>query len=270
MASVLESIIAGVREDVRAREAVMSFQQMKQRSRLHAPDIRPVRPLFEQRGCRLIAEIKRAAPTVGEIAHIDSAVDLAQQFERGGAAIIACHTERRQFHGSLEEMAEVRKAVATPIMCRDFIIDPYQIHEARYYGADMVPLRVAALDQPHLAALIDRVESLGMAALVEVRNPQEASRALAAGASIIGVNARDFETMTLNRRAFGDIAPGLPHSIIKIALSGVRTAAELLDYAASGADAVVMGQSLVTADSPQEFTKKLVSVGLHPSCPGRG
>ncbi|GAA1474187.1 indole-3-glycerol phosphate synthase TrpC [Corynebacterium felinum] len=269
MTSVFDTIIAGVKEDVAAREAVVSFREIKECSRTHAPPPRDVMKALRGPGCKLIAEIKHAAPHVGIIAHFDP-VHLAHEFEKGGAALIACHTEQRNFKGSLEEMALVRSNVTVPILCRDFIIDPYQIHEARCFGADMIPLRVGALEQSHLISLLDRVESLGMTALVEVRTVDEATRALEAGAQVIGVNARDFETMQLNRKAFGEIAPGLPHSVIKIALSGVRSPAELYDYAASGADAVVMGQSLVTADSPGAFTRALVCAGLHPACPGRG
>ncbi len=268
MTSVFDKIIAGVREDVAAREAIVSFAEIKELS-THCPPPRPVLSILSGPGCKLIAEVKRAAPEIGIIAEIEAPHILAKQFEHGGAALIACQTEQRRFHGSLTEMAAVRRAVSIPILCRDFIVDPYQIHEARYYGADMVPLRVAALDQAHLVALLDRVQSLGMVGLVEVRNPEEASRAMQAGAQVIGVNARDFETMTLNRRAFAEIAPGLPEEIIKIALSGVRTAAELYDYASHGADAVVMGRSLVQAESPLAFTKALVSAAQHPACPRR-
>lgn len=268
MVTVFDEIIAGVVEDVAAREAQVSFQDIKAQSRLCAPPRDACGALLAS-GCGIIAEIKRAAPGQGLLAEITSPVDLALELESGGAALIACHTERRRFHGSLTEMAKIRRHVSVPVMCRDFIVDPYQIHEARCYGADMVPLRVAALAQSRLVALIDRVESLGMAALVEVRDTAEASRALDAGARIIGVNARDFSTMTLNRAAFCEIAPGLPSDVVRVALSGVRNAKELLDYASAGADAVVIGQSIVTAQSPRGATRALVAAGQHPSCPSR-
>ncbi|AEK92680.1 Indole-3-glycerol phosphate synthase [Corynebacterium pseudotuberculosis] len=269
MPSVFEEIIAGVIEDVAARESVVSFKEIKARSRACEPPRDAIAALLNS-GCGVIAEIKRAAPDKGVLAEINSPVGLAKELVAGGASLIACQTERRRFHGSLSEMAEIRNVISVPIMCRDFIVDPYQIHEARCYGADMVPLRVAALDQARMIALIDRIESLGMAALVEVRDTEEASRAVAAGAKIIGVNARDFSTMTLNRLAFAEIAPGLPTDVIRVALSGVRNARELLDYAASGADAVVVGEKIVTAADPCEATRSLVAAGQHPSCPSRG
>lgn len=269
MGTVFDHIIAGVIEDVAAREAVVPFQEIKARSRECDSPRDSIAALLSP-GCSVIAELKRSEPGGKTVAQFDCPRHLAREFEAGGASIIACQTEGRNFHGSLEEMAMVKDSVSVPVMCRNFIIDPYQIHEARCYGADIIPLRVAALDYNKLTSLIDRVESLGMAALVEVRTPEEASLAVKAGASIIGVNARDFETMTLNRDAFADIAPGLPTETIKVALSGVNNARELLSYAAAGADAVVVGTSLVSAASPRLSTRALVAAGQHPSCPSRG
>ncbi|AZA11723.1 indole-3-glycerol phosphate synthase TrpC [Corynebacterium gerontici] len=268
MTSVFHQIISDAQRDVAAREARVTFQDIKARSRACSPP-RDVIHALEQPGCEVIAEIKRATPVRGMLAAIDQPVALAQELVAGGAAIISCHTDPRRFLGSLEEMAAISAAIEVPVLCRDFIVDPYQIHEARCFGADMLTLRPAVLKQAHLAALIDRTESLGMVALVEVRNPEEADRALSAGAKVIGVNARDFSTMELNMEAFGIIAPGLPEDIFRIALSGVRSVRELLGYAASGADAVVIGESIVTAANPREACRVLVAAGRHPACPSR-
>lgn len=268
MTTVFDAIIADVRENVAARESVVPFQDIKAQSRDCEPP-RDALSVLLQPGCKLIAEVKRPAPELGNRAHTLDPTRLAQEFEQGGASLIACHTEQPRFHGSLIEMAAVKTAVSVPILCRDFIVDPYQIHEARYFGADMIPLRVAALNQSQLEALLDRVESLNMQALVEVRTPEEANRAVIAGATIIGVNSRDFQTVALNRMAFSEIAPGLPSSVVKVALSGVRSAAELYEFAARGADAVVLGQSLMTGESARGFTMSLVSAAQHPACPRR-
>ncbi|MCK7636698.1 indole-3-glycerol phosphate synthase TrpC [Corynebacterium sp. P7202] len=266
MTTVFDQIIAGVVEDVAAREAVVPFTEMKARSR----DVEPARDAIAaltKPGCGVIAELKRANPVRGPIALIESPAELACAFEAGGARLIGCQTERRRFHGSLEDVRAVRSAVGVPVMCRDFIIDPYQIHEARYYGVDMVPLLVSALDQPRLESLLDRVQSLGMTAMVEVRSPEEASRAIQAGARVVGVNARDLRTLTINREAFAEIAPGLPRGTIRVALSGVRTTRDLMSYAGAGADAVVIGEELVTAEDPAGMCRKLVTAGQHPACP---
>ncbi|QTH58513.1 indole-3-glycerol phosphate synthase TrpC [Corynebacterium hindlerae] len=266
MTSVLEQIIQGVVEDVASREAKVPFQDIKAMSREVTPPRNALEAL-QQPGCGVIAEIKRASPCQGQIARIDHPAELAQQFEAGGARMIGCQTERRRFMGSLEDLAAVKTAVSVPVMSKDFIVDPYQIHEARYYGADMVPLIVSALDQARLESLLDRIESLGMTALAEVHTPEDASRAIQAGAKVVGVNARNLHSMTMNPSAFGEIAPGLPRDTIRIALSGVRDAKDLRRYASAGADAIVIGESLVTAPEPMTLVRTMVAVGQHPATP---
>jgi hypothetical protein len=155
-------------------------------------------------------------------------------------------TEERRFGGSLADLAAIRAAVACPVLRKDFIVSSYQVHEARAHGADLVLLIVAALDQNQLMGLLERVESLGMTALVEVHTEDEADRALAAGARVIGVNARNLATLEVDRSVFERIAPGLPNTVVKIAESGVRGPHDLLTYAGWGADAVLTGESLVT------------------------
>lgn len=266
MATVFEQIVQGVIEDVAAREAQLPFKEIKAMSRAAEPPRDAVAAL-ERSGCGVIAEIKRATPFKGQIAQIDSPALLAQDFEAGGARVIGCQTERRRFQGSLEDLRAVKAAVDVPVMSKDFIVDPYQIHEARYYGADMVPLVATALDQARLESLLDRIESLGMTALVEVHTPEEASRAIKAGAKVVGVNARDYRSMTVNREAFGEIAPGLPRETIRVAMSGVRKPTDLMRYASAGADAVVIGESLVTSAQPLNVVRTLVAVGMHPATP---
>lgn len=264
--SIFEQIIQGVVEDVAYRESKVPFTDIKAMSR----DVEPPRDALAalmQPGCGVIPEIKRATPCRGPIARIDHPADLAVQFEAGGARLIGCQTERRRFKGSLEDLLAVKQAVSVPVMSKDFIVDPYQIHEARYYGADMVPLVVSALDQPRLESLLDRIESLGMTALVEVHTPEDASRAIQAGAKVVGVNARNLQSMTMNPSAFGEIAPGLPRETIRIAMSGVRGAKDLRLYASAGADAVVIGEALVTSLEPMRLVKTMVAVGQHPATP---
>src|SRR5436305_1975041 len=132
---------------------------------------------------------------------------------------------------------------------------------------DMLLLIVAALEQHALSAMLDRTESLGMTALVEVHTEEEADRALQAGARVIGVNARDLKTLKVDRDCFARIAPGLPTNVIRIAESGVRGRADLLAYAGAGADAVLGGEGLVTSGDPRAAVADLVTAGKHPSCP---
>lgn len=265
-ATVLDSIIEGVRADVAAREALISLTDIKARAK-DAPPPLDVMAALREPGIAVIAEIKRASPSRGALANIADPADLARAYEDGGARVISVLTEQRRFNGSLDDLDTVRAAVSIPVLRKDFIVKPYQIHEARAHGADMLLLIVAALEQPVLESLLERTESLGMTALVEVHTEAEADRALQAGATVIGVNARDLKTMTVDRDCFGRIAPGLPSNVIRVAESGVRGTADLLAYAGAGADAVLVGEGVVTSGDPRSAVADLVTAGTHPSCP---
>ncbi|HOW94030.1 MAG TPA: indole-3-glycerol phosphate synthase TrpC [Mycolicibacterium fallax] len=265
-ASVLDSIIDGVRADVAARQSVIGMAEIKAAAEAAAPP-RDVLAALREPGIGVIAEVKRASPSRGALANIADPADLARAYQDGGARIISVLTEERRFHGSLADLDAVRAAVSIPVLRKDFIVGPYQIHEARAHGADMVLLIVAALEQPALESMLDRAESLGMTALVEVHTEEEADRALQAGATVIGVNARDLKTLTVDRDCFARIAPGLPSTVIRVAESGVRGTADLLAYAGAGADAVLVGEGLVTSGDPRSAVADLVTAGTHPSCP---
>lgn len=232
-----------------------------------APDPLNAAALLRDSGIAVIAEVKRASPSRGALAEITDPAELAVAYELGGARVISVLTEQRRFHGSLADLDAVRAAVKIPVLRKDFIVGPYQIHEARAHGADVILLIVAALDQTALVSLLDRAESLGMTALVEVHTEEEADRALEAGASVIGVNARNLKTLEVDRNCFARIAPGLPSNVIKVAESGIRGPADLLAYAGAGADAVLVGEGLVTSGDPRAAVADLVTAGAHPSCP---
>ncbi|GAY18458.1 indole-3-glycerol phosphate synthase TrpC [Mycobacterium sp. shizuoka-1] len=265
-ATVLDSIIEGVREDVAAREAVVSLAEVKAAAEA-APAPLNVLAALRAPGIAVIAEVKRASPSRGQLANIADPAELARAYESGGARVISVLTEERRFHGSLADLDAVRASVRIPVLRKDFIVRPYQIHEARAHGADMLLLIVAALEQPALESLLERTESLGMTALVEVHTEEEADRALQAGAKVIGVNARDLKTLEVDRDCFARIAPGLPSDIIRVAESGVRGTGDLLAYAGAGADAVLVGEGLVTSGDPRSAVADLVTAGAHPSCP---
>ncbi|HEY9484400.1 MAG TPA: indole-3-glycerol phosphate synthase TrpC, partial [Micromonosporaceae bacterium] len=192
------------------------------------------------------------------------------EYALGGARCVSVLTEQRWFGGSLDDFAAVRAAVGVPLLRKDFVVSSYQVHEARAYGADLVLLIVAALEQNALEGLLERVESLGMTALVEVHDEDEADRALAAGARVIGVNARNLKTLQIDRTVFERIAPGLPGHVVKIAESGVRGPHDLIKYASAGADAVLVGEGLVTQKSPRDAVAELVTAGSHPATPRPG
>jgi indole-3-glycerol phosphate synthase len=263
--SVLESILTDVRADVARRESVVSFEQVKKAS-LAAPPPKDAMAVLHEPGIGVIAEVKRASPSRGQLAEIPDPAELASQYVAGGARVVSVLTEGRRFGGSLADLVAVRAEVDVPVLRKDFVISTYQVHEARAAGADMVLLIVAALEQNVLVSLLDRVESLGMTALVEVHNEEEADRALEAGASLVGVNARNLHTLEVDRSVFGRLAPGLPSDVLRVAESGVRTPGDLLTYAGYGADAVLVGEGLVTSGDPKAAVTKLVAAGFHPSC----
>ncbi len=178
--TVLDSILDGVRADVAAREAVLDLSAVKAAAAA-APPALDAAAALRAPGIGVIAEVKRASPSKGALADIPDPAVLAAAYEAGGARMISVLTEERRFHGSLADLDAVRKAVNIPVLRKDFIVGPYQIHEARAHGADVILLIVAALEQHVLASLLDRTESLGMTALVEVHTEEEADRALEAG-----------------------------------------------------------------------------------------
>ena len=159
----------------------------------------------------------------------------------------------------------MRAAVEVPVLRKDFVVTPYQVWEARAHGADVVLLIVAALEQTVLTSLVERVHSLGMTALVEVHDPDEVARAVDAGARCIGVNARNLKTLEVDRTTFARLAPLIPAGVVRIAESGVPGPHDVMDHARSGADAVLVGESLVTGKDPRAAVADLVAAGAHPS-----
>jgi indole-3-glycerol phosphate synthase len=266
VSNVLDDIVVGVREDVAAREKLVSLDEVKAAAKEAPPALNGLAALREP-GVAVIAEVKRRSPSKGALAEITDPAALAAEYQDGGARIISVLTEQRRFGGSLEDLDRVRSSVTIPVLRKDFVISSYQVHEARAHGADVVLLIVAALEQNALIGLRERIESLGMTALIEVHDEDEASRAVDAGAKVIGVNARSLKTLEVDRSIFERIAPGLPSGIVKIAESGVRDAHDLLTYASTGADAVLVGEGLVTSGNPRQAVADLVTAGSHPATP---
>ena len=262
--TVLDEILAGVRADLAEREQQLPLAQLKERAARAVPALDAYTRL-RQDNVAVIAEVKRSSPSLGSIAEIADPAALACEYEAGGARVISVLTEKRRFNGSLDDLVAVKAHVDVPVLRKDFIVTPYQVWEARAFGADLVLLIVAALEQNALVALLERTESLGMTALVEVHDEAEAQRALDAGARVIGVNARDLKTLEVDRDIFARIAPLLPDSVVKVAESGVRGPHDLLAYAAAGADAVLVGEGLVKQHDPRQAVADLVAAGTHPA-----
>jgi indole-3-glycerol phosphate synthase len=268
--SVLDEILDGVRADLADRQRAMPLERLKELA-ARAASPRDVMAAFAGPEVSVIAEVKRASPSKGALAAIADPAALAVDYEAGGAAIISVLTEQRKFGGSLDDLAAVREAVSVPVLRKDFIVSSYQLWEARAHGADMALLIVAALEQNALVSLVERAVSIGLVPLVEVHTRAELARAVDAGATVLGINARNLATLEVDRQVFASLAPLVPEGVVKIAESGVRGTHDLLAYAAAGADAVLVGESLVTGRDPKSAVADLVAAGLHPALrSGRG
>ncbi|MER5311965.1 indole-3-glycerol phosphate synthase TrpC [Streptomyces sp. NPDC002773] len=259
--TVLDDIVAGVRDDLDERRRRVPVRELRDRAAQAGPVRDCVALLRGDGGTGVIAEVKRASPSQGPLAAIPSPASLAADYEAGGARAVSVLTERRRFGGTLADLDAVRSRVSVPVLRKDFVLGDYQLWEARAHGADLVLLIVAALDQPLLADLVAQAGEIGLTPLVEVHDADEAERALAAGARVIGVNARDLRTLEVDRTAFARVAPHLPADVVAIAESGVRGPADVAAHARQGADAVLVGTCLVTGGAPREAVRKLTRAG---------
>jgi indole-3-glycerol phosphate synthase len=247
--SVLDDIVAGVREDLAEREATVPEDALRALAE-QAPPTRDPMPAFRAPELSVIAEVKRRSPSKGDLADIPDPAALAGRYAAGGAAAISVLTEQRRFNGNLDDLRHVRAAVETPLLRKDFIVTSYQLLEARAAGADLVLLIVAALDDATLARLHAEARALGLTVLVEVHDEEEITRALAVGAELVGVNARNLKTLEVDPGTFGRLVGLLPEEVVRVAESGIGGADDAARYAAEGADVVLVGEALVKDGDP--------------------
>jgi indole-3-glycerol phosphate synthase len=229
-----------------------------------APRRPPLAAALDAAGTSLIAEAKRRSPSRGVLREPYDAAELALQYVGAGARAVSVLTEPQFFGGSPEDLAAVRDACAAPILRKDFVVDPYQVFEARAWGASAVLLIVASLDDARLADLRSLASELGLDALVEVHTEREAERALAAGAAIVGVNNRDLATFRTDRSTTARIARTLPRGTRVVAESGIANRADVLEVERGGACAVLVGEALVTAPDPAAKVRELLGTGARP------
>ncbi len=231
-------------------------------SALAAPAPRPFRQaLAASNGVAVIAEIKRRSPSRGDLAPGLDPAALAHEYEAGGASCLSVLTDRPHFGGSAEDLSGARASVRVPVLRKDFTVDEIDVCDARLMGADAVLLIVAALDDGELAAFAQLATELDLAALVEVHDASEVERALRAGADLIGVNQRDLLTFSVDtERALG-LATALPAGVVRVAESGITGPADVTRLADAGYDAVLVGETLVTAGDPTATTAALVAAG---------
>ena len=256
--SVLDDIVAGVREDLSRRRSETSEADLRARLLEVPPALDPM-PAFRGAGSSVIAEVKRRSPSKGDLADIPDPAALASAYQRGGAAAVSVLTEERRFGGSLDDLRAVRAAVAIPVLRKDFVVEPYQLLEARAAGADLVLLIVAALPGDALVHLHDHARELGLTPLVEVHDEPEAERALEAGAALVGVNARNLKTLEVDPATFGKVAPLLTDAV-RVAESGIAGPDDVRRFVAEGADVVLVGEALVRDGDPEGAVRALTGV----------
>jgi indole-3-glycerol phosphate synthase len=257
--SVLDDILVGVRADLAGRQATTGIADL----RAALADVDPPRdpmPHFRGPGSSVIAEVKRKSPSKGHLAEITDPAGLARRYAAGGAAAISVLTEQRRFGGSLDDLRAVRAAVDVPILRKDFIVDSYQLVEARAAGADLALLIVAALPGDRLRRLHDEARELGLTVLVEVHDEAETQRAVELGAELIGVNARNLKTLAVDGDTFGRLAPLVPDDRVKVAESGIFSAADVQRYVDQGARVALVGEALVKDGDPETAVKSMTGL----------
>ena len=210
----------------------------------------------------VIAECKRRSPSRGVLAATYHPVAIARQYQAGGAAAISVLTEPTFFDGALEHLTAVRDAVGIPLLRKDFIVDDYQLFEARAAGADAILLIVAALEQRVLAQLQQRAAELGLAALVEVHNEEELARALDSGARLVGVNNRNLRTLAVDVEASYRLAGRIPANVVAVSESGLQSRADLEKLSAAGYRAFLIGERFMTDSNPAAAIRDLISLSV--------
>ena len=259
MSTFLDDLLDGARRRVEQAQAVEPLDELRSRAKAVEPPPSFLQAL-QRTGVSVIAEVKRASPSKGDLAPGLVAAEQAEAYRSAGAAAVSVLTEPDRFKGSLEDLADVA-ALGVPALRKDFLVDPYQVWEARAAGASAVLLIVAALDDETLASLLAEAETADLSALVEVHDEAELTRATAVGARIVGVNARDLRTFEVDRDAFARLRPSIPSGAIAIAESGIRGPDDVRAAGEQGADAVLVGESVVTADDPYAAVAALVEAG---------
>lgn len=255
MSTVLDSIIEGVLEDVKARE--ISHAQLQEQIDA-APAVRDAYAALAAPGLQIIAEVKRASPSKGVLASIEDPAELACKYEAAGAAVISVLTEARRFGGSPADLVAVRSAVRLPVLRKDFTVTEFQVLETRALGADLILLIVAALSDSQLRDYQAVAHELGLSALVEIHDEAELERAVEMDAQIIGVNARNLKTLEIHEEVFTRLLPLIPSSRLKVAESGIATRAQVEIIEQVGAHALLIGETLVRAGDPGVAIKTLL------------
>jgi indole-3-glycerol phosphate synthase len=263
---VLTRIVATKREELAALRPLAS--ELRDRAASASPPRPFAAALADPSRVSLIAEVKRRSPGAGDIDVSLDPVRLATRYEAGGAAALSILTDGPWFGGKLADLEAVRSAVDLPCLRKDFTLNPLHLHEARAHGADAVLLIVRILGDPDLRELREEAESLGMGVLVEAHDAEEVDRALASGATIVGVNNRDLASFSTSLEVTFGLLSRIPDAVTLVSESGIRTPDDVAALAARGVDAILVGEALVRAGQPEAAAAGLA--GHRPVGRGRG
>ena len=261
MGTILSRIIESRRAEVARRRRIMPETVLRiAAGKADAP--RDFAGALVRDEVNVIAEIKKASPSAGVLRREFEPVSLARAFEQSGAAALSVLTEEENFQGALAHLRDARAAVSLPVLRKDFIVDPWQVWEARAANADSFLLIAAALDDAALAGLLNLGRELGMEALVEVHTAEELERVLAAGARILGVNNRNLHTLEVRVETSLDLAGMIPEDRVAVSESGLRSAEDLRKLSAAGFDAFLIGESLMREPDPGAALKRLIATAV--------
>ena len=254
---LLARLVVEARMDLQRRRALVGQDQFERSVASYVP--KDFTGALRRPGLAVIAEMKQRTPTMGVLAEEYSPADLAHAYTDGGAAAISVLTHMASFGGRPEHVMAARAATSLPILRKDFVTDPFEIAEARAAGADAVLLIVAALEPAQFADLMAVARSRGLAALVEVHDEVETSKALEAGAQVIGINHRDLRTFAVDLALTERLRKLIPTSVVVVAESGIRTPDDARRVYEAGADAILVGEALMRADDPAQTIRELTA-----------
>ncbi len=256
--TILDQIVASKRQEILAARSATPAAELQRRIESAPPCRDFVAALAAEGPIKLIAEIKKASPSKGLIRADFDPPELARAYQRGGAACLSVLTDRPFFQGSLDYLSQVRAAVDLPVLRKDFILDSYQLLEARAAGADAVLLIAECLDDCHLRKLHNEAIQLGMAPLVELYEPDNLPRVLAAGATLIGVNNRDLRTFEVDLEHTIRLRSQVPDECLLVGESGIHGRSDVERLAAAGVDAILVGEHLMSQADVAEATRRLL------------
>lgn len=257
---MLADLYAGSLADAARRLETVPLTKVESLALEQAPALDAMQALAPINRIRILAEVKRASPSKGQMAEIPDPAALAKIYADNGASAISVLTEERKFKGSLADLEAVRRVVNVPLLRKDFIATEHQILEARAAGADIILLIVAGLAESDISRLMTFTFELGMTPFIETHSKEELKVAVGLGSKFIGINARDLSTFETNRDLFAELVEYIPAGTIKVAESAVRDANDVAHYRRAGADVVLVGEALVTND-PAAMLKSFITAG---------